>query len=410
MRKCSQLVFAIVLMTANLALITSAETQSVGVSFTASGFQDAIYSYEPPARRVTGSFSFDFDFDQPAGDFSLTPTSIDLIIAEGTSFETDFSKKVIGVGVQWDGNAFIRIRFWAGGPAFYAGGDDFILTLFPESGGQNSMRYSLLSALSYYRSSNISFKVCNNSMDTDSDGANDCEDQCPYDPNKTQPGICGCSVADTDSDGDGTLDCEETDNDNDGVADEEEQGPNGDDSNYDGNNDGIADSSQEYVASFHTYDNQSYLTLESPVGTSISNCKAADNPSATDSPSGIEFTNGFFEFTITGVGNSGETTVILYFPGGTSFNTYYKYGPTPSDDVDHWYEFLDDGQTGAEINGDVITLHLVDGIRGDDDLTATGIVTDIGGPAVSLNPGGGAGGSGGSGGCFFDIAADSLEW
>jgi hypothetical protein len=32
-------------------------------------------------------------------------------------------------------------------------------------------------------------------------------DQCPDDPNKTEPGICGCGVADTDTDGDGTPDC-----------------------------------------------------------------------------------------------------------------------------------------------------------------------------------------------------------
>lgn len=32
-------------------------------------------------------------------------------------------------------------------------------------------------------------------------------DQCPNDPNKTEPGVCGCGVADTDSDKDGTPDC-----------------------------------------------------------------------------------------------------------------------------------------------------------------------------------------------------------
>jgi subtilisin family serine protease len=33
------------------------------------------------------------------------------------------------------------------------------------------------------------------------------DDSCPNDPNKTRPGICGCGVSDTDSDGDGTPDC-----------------------------------------------------------------------------------------------------------------------------------------------------------------------------------------------------------
>ena len=43
--------------------------------------------------------------------------------------------------------------------------------------------------------------------DSDSDGTPDCNDGCPDDPGKTDPGICGCGVADTDSDSDGTLDC-----------------------------------------------------------------------------------------------------------------------------------------------------------------------------------------------------------
>jgi hypothetical protein len=34
-------------------------------------------------------------------------------------------------------------------------------------------------------------------------------DQCPNDPNKTSPGICGCGVADTDTDKDGTADCKD---------------------------------------------------------------------------------------------------------------------------------------------------------------------------------------------------------
>ena len=66
------------------------------------------------------------------------------------------------------------------------------------------------------------------------------------------------------------------------------------------------------------------------------------------------------------------------------------------------------------INGNVITLHFVDGKRGDDDLTADGIVIDIGGPAVSLDPGGGDGGDtsggGGGGGCFIGTVVNSVEW
>ena len=36
-------------------------------------------------------------------------------------------------------------------------------------------------------------------------------DECPYDPDKTSPGVCGCGVPDTDTDGDGTPDCHDDD-------------------------------------------------------------------------------------------------------------------------------------------------------------------------------------------------------
>lgn len=53
-----------------------------------------------------------------------------------------------------------------------------------------------------------------NQQDTDNDGIGDvCEpvvDNCPNDPNKTEPGECGCGVVETgDTDGDGAHDCNE---------------------------------------------------------------------------------------------------------------------------------------------------------------------------------------------------------
>ncbi|MFQ5424381.1 MAG: thrombospondin type 3 repeat-containing protein [Phycisphaerae bacterium] len=48
---------------------------------------------------------------------------------------------------------------------------------------------------------------CATQPDTDGDGVLDCLDNCPNDPNKTEPGVCGCGVADVDTDGDGTFDC-----------------------------------------------------------------------------------------------------------------------------------------------------------------------------------------------------------
>jgi len=144
------------------------------------------------------------------------------------------------------------------------------------------------------------------------------------------------------------------DTDNDGITDiEEETGPNGGDSNYDG----VPDSLQGNVACFYTYDGQNHVTLETPVGTTLNNCKATDNPSPNDAPAEVEFQNGFFAFTIGNVGAGGSTTATLTLPVGTAPSTYYKYGPTPTNPTDHWYEFLHDGETGAEINGNIITLH-----------------------------------------------------
>ena len=54
----------------------------------------------------------------------------------------------------------------------------------------------------------------------------------------------------------------------------------------------------------------------------------------------------------------------------------FKYGPTPDNSEAHWYEYLYDGETGAEINGNVVTLHLVDGKRGDSDLVVNGAIVD----------------------------------
>ena len=43
--------------------------------------------------------------------------------------------------------------------------------------------------------------------DADADGTPDCSDECPNDPLKVAPGVCGCGVSDVDSDGDGAANC-----------------------------------------------------------------------------------------------------------------------------------------------------------------------------------------------------------
>ena len=192
-------------------------------------------------------------------------------------------------------------------------------------------------------------------------------------------------VLDGDENGTATVDVgadEFMDIDSDGVQDSEEMGPDGDDPSYDGNDDTIPDSQQNNVASMHTYNDEDYVTVASPAGTALSNVRAIAPPGTP--PGGVDFEYGCFDFTVTGVGIGGSTSVTLYGPDGAAFDTYYKYGPTEGDPTDHWYEFLFDApsQTGAQFDGNEITLHFVDGQRGDGDLTANGVIVEPGGPAM----------------------------
>ena len=177
------------------------------------------------------------------------------------------------------------------------------------------------------------------------------------------------------------------DADDDGVTNEEEYGPSGQDADYDGNGDGLPDSQQGNVASFHNFDRSQYVTIEAPSGTRLKNVAAVDNPSPEDQPKEVEFSIGFFEFSVTGIDAGESVAITLFIPEGLNPVTYYKYASTSDNPDPHWYEFLYDGQTGAEILSDRIILHFKDGARGDEDLTANGIIIDIGGPGIQKTTG-----------------------
>ncbi len=119
-----------------------------------------------------------------------------------------------------------------------------------------------------------------------------------------------------------------------------------------------------------------------PGGMHLTDVQAVDNPSPADIPVYLEMPFGFIDFTINGITPGGSATVQLYLPKGTTVDTYYKYGKTPDNAIPHWYEFLFDGTTGAEISENIITLHFVDGKRGDNDTTANGIIIDPSGPGI----------------------------
>ena len=143
---------------------------------------------------------------------------------------------------------------------------------------------------------------------------------------------------------------------------------------------GTADRLQSRVTSLVTYDTDYYLTFESPVGTTLTNIVAADNPSPDDMPPGSDFTFGLFDFTISGIGAGRATELKLYLPAGAKPVSYYKYGQTPDNLTNHWYEFMFNNLTGAQIEDNVITLYFVDAEKGDDILTTDSMVIDLGGP------------------------------
>jgi len=203
----------------------------------------------------------------------------------------------------------------------------------------------------------------------------------------------------------------ELDADADGIGDaEEDAGPNG----GDGNNDTVLDSTQAFVATFliadaQNNDPENYITLEVDSALTLADCRAVAPPSDGSEPADTEFPLGFFSFQINGLAAGGATQAKLFLPAGTDdIDTYYRHGPTPADNSDHWYEFLFDGQTGADVSGNPVLLDFVDGIRGDDDLDDTnGIIVDAGGPGspAPAATSSGGGGGGGGGGCFIATAA-----
>ena len=168
------------------------------------------------------------------------------------------------------------------------------------------------------------------------------------------------------------------DEDQDGVSDYiENQAPN----NGDGNNDGVPDSEQLHVASLPNAADGIFVTIVADPSLTLTDVVASDNPSPSDGPT-VDFPIGFLDFDISGLAAGTATTVELMLSPGTSPTSYWQYGPTPDNPTDHWYEFLFDGSTGAVISGNTITLHFVDGQRGDADLVANGQIVDPGAPAI----------------------------
>ena len=119
------------------------------------------------------------------------------------------------------------------------------------------------------------------------------------------------------------------------------------------------------TATFQT--NPGYLSLTAVAEESI---PAGGKPN-------LDFPHGFFSFKITELTSGTTVTITITLPQAVPVGTqFWKYGPTPDDPTDHWYQI----PIGDDDGDNTITITITDGEVGDDDLTANGEITDQGGP------------------------------
>ena len=149
--------------------------------------------------------------------------------------------------------------------------------------------------------------------------------------------------------------------------------------------------------------------MESSDGTCISNFKRVDTLSSDEFPEDIDFIYGLYEYVVQDTGYGKSVIVTITLPQGISPDTFYIYGQTSENPIDHWYEFLDNGQTGAEIDENRITLYLTDGKRGDNGLTKDRMIISLGAPGYistgierNYKPDVDSTSSNGGSGCFID--------
>jgi hypothetical protein len=169
------------------------------------------------------------------------------------------------------------------------------------------------------------------------------------------------------------------DREGDGVADNIEEavpGRNGQ-PDGDGNGDGIPDAYQFGVVSFRCPSGQ-WLTLDASTNHNLHffDTHLISTPGDPDQlPQPYAFDQGFVTLSASGLTNGGTTVVRLFLPTNTQPDTVWAYGPEPGNSTPHWYEFLYDGVTGAEIQSTNVLLHLLDAGRGDADGLADGVIS-----------------------------------
>jgi len=158
----------------------------------------------------------------------------------------------------------------------------------------------------------------------------------------------------------------------------------------DGNHDHIPDQKQDNVISILDHKAMRILTLSAlnpDHKLTINETDSYDRQEQPELPEGISDPLNFLSFQIKNIKPGGSATLTITVPNDIKLNTYWNYGPLPDEKKTHGYEFLYNSSTGAQIEGDKMVLHYIDGQRGDRDLKANGVIETSGAPAfIENNP------------------------
>jgi len=101
-------------------------------------------------------------------------------------------------------------------------------------------------------------------------------------------------------------------------------------------------------------------------------------------PAGYSFPHGLLDFTLTGGSAGSNATIVITYgtalPAGT---VYWKYGPTSTNSIPHWYQ-MPSNQVTFSPDRKTITLTIQDNGLGDDAYTTDSVIVDQGGPGAPV--------------------------
>ena len=148
----------------------------------------------------------------------------------------------------------------------------------------------------------------------------------------------------------------------------------------DGNQDGIPDSRQVDVASIPSLASGQFISFDGQ-GHSLADVQvSAISENSGAAPEQLPY--GQFQFVLRDVPVGQVRQVQMVLPDGQQAAVPYKLDPQSGE----LSPFVFDGETGAVVSGNVVTLFLQDGGRGDADGVANGVILDPLAPAAGQVP------------------------